>query len=68
MAVYCDECTKPGSPNDEAGYTQGGGWLCEKHRPAKKAGRKCKGLHEGLWPPKRPGSSPARPSRGELCG
>jgi hypothetical protein len=33
VAVYCDDCMTPGSPNDEAGYTEGGGWQCPAHRP-----------------------------------
>ena len=32
MPVYCDVCTQPGSPNDDAGYTTKGGWLCPAHR------------------------------------
>jgi hypothetical protein len=32
MAVYCDVCTQPGSPNDDTGYTTKGGWLCPVHR------------------------------------
>ena len=32
MPVYCDFCAQPGSPNDDAGYTTTGGWLCPAHR------------------------------------
>jgi len=32
MAVFCDFCAQPGSPNDDAGYTKNGGWLCPAHR------------------------------------
>jgi len=32
MSVDCGVCTQPGSPNDDAGYTTNGGWLCPVHR------------------------------------
>jgi hypothetical protein len=33
MAVYCDDCGKAGSSNDEAGYTDTGGYRCPACRP-----------------------------------
>lgn len=32
--VVCDICYARGSANDDAGYTDSGGWHCEKHRIA----------------------------------
>lgn len=34
-AVYCDECARPLGPGS-AFYTNGGGALCDKHRPPKR--------------------------------
>jgi hypothetical protein len=48
MSVYCDVCTQPGSPNDDAGYTQNGGWLCPAHRQIEFTPEEKRGLAEAV--------------------
>ena len=48
MAVFCDVCTRPGSPNDESGYTNHGGWLCPEHRPIEFTPEEKRGLAEAI--------------------
>jgi hypothetical protein len=48
MSVYCDVCQQPGSPNDDAGYTAKGGWLCPAHRQIEFTPEEKRGLAEAI--------------------